>query len=115
MGQLLKNKMAEIKKYIDTHICKIIYVNEIANIFKIDKNILDEQFKMIYDKSPKEYIIDEKIEKLIIILRESDDGKICYYYAYKLGYETSSGLCNLIKRKTGLTFKEFKDQLLNGP
>ena len=33
MGKLLKNKMSEIKKYIDDHIGKIIYVNEIANIF----------------------------------------------------------------------------------
>ena len=113
MGKLLKNKMSEIKKYIDDHIGKIIYVNEIANIFKIDKNNLDEQFKMIYNQSPKEYIIEKKIEKLCQILRESDDGKICYYYAYELGFETSSGLCNLIKRKTGLTFKEFKDQILN--
>ena len=104
--------IAEIKKYIDDHTCEITFVNEITHIFKIDKNVLAEQFKIIYNKSSKAYILDKKIEKLIHLLNESGNREISYYYAYELGFETSGGLCNLIKRRTGLTFEEFRNRVL---
>ncbi|MFO7890659.1 MAG: hypothetical protein R6V04_10005 [bacterium] len=43
--------------------------------------------------------MDKKIEELKKILRREGNGHVIFYYAYKLGFETESALCHLIKRK----------------
>jgi len=113
MARLHKKEMADIKKYIDDHVDKITYVDEIINIFQIDRRILNDHFKLIYNICPKDYILEKKMERLIQLLKEIENDNIAFYYAHELGFDNSSAMFNMIKRKTGLTFLEFKKRVLN--
>jgi len=82
-------------------------------MFHIQVNQLYSWFRVLFKTTPKEYLLDKKIEELTKILRSEGNGHVIFYYAYKLGFETESGLCHLIKRKTHLTFTEFARKVLN--
>jgi two-component system response regulator YesN len=111
MDTFFPEKIAEIKNFIDRVICEISHVDEIAEKFNVNRNCLHEWFKMTYGINLKEYILQKKFEKLIELISNDNDNKIVFYYANTLGFKTSSGLCNLIKRKTGLTFGELKESV----
>ncbi len=69
-------------------------------------------FRVLFQTTPKEYLLDKKIEELKKILRSEGNGHVIFYYAYRLGFRTESALCHLIKRKTNLTFTEFTRKVL---
>ena len=108
MDHFLSDKMTEIKDFIDGDICQINHVDEIAGAFGLSRNCLHEWFKMTYKVSLKEYILNRKLEKLIELIQGDTDNNIVFYFASTLGFKTSSGLCNMVKRMTGMTFEEFR-------
>lgn len=103
--------IAKIKAYMDTHTCEIHCVDTLLNKFKIDRTLFYEHFRLLYGQSPKEYLLSQKLHLLIKMIENDDDNNIAFYYAHALGFQTSAGLCNMIKRKTGLTFREFKNKI----
>ena len=105
--------MFEIKKYIDCNICKINNICDISKKFEIDRNILSNYFNVIFGASPKEYILCRKMEYLVSLIKNSSVDNIAFFYAHELGFRTSGGLFHLVKRKTGLTFLEFKNKVLD--
>jgi len=106
-------KISTVKNYIDSHICEISNISEISEKFDMHINELSSWFNIAYKTTPKEYILNRKIEELKNILRREGDGQVIFYYAYRLGFNTESALCHLIKRRTDLTFTEFKQEVLN--
>lgn len=113
MRQDIIVKVNDIKDYIDTNICSINNIEKIAQIFNINKNVLHEHFKLLFGYSCKEYIIKKKFESLIELIKTSENDNIVFYYANSIGFSSSPALCNLIKRKTGFTFQEFKQKVLD--
>lgn len=98
---------------MDTHTCEIQCVDTLLNQFEVDRTLFYEHFRFLYGQSPKEYLLSQKLNLLIKMIENDDDDNIAFYYAYTLGFKTSAGLCNMIKRKTGMTFKEFKNKVKN--
>lgn len=113
MSQDWVKKIGNIKEYIDSHICEVSNISEISEKFDIHVNQLFSWFKVAFKISPNEYILNRKIKKLINMLHEEGGGHIAYYYAQRLGYESESALCHLIKRRVNLTFSEFMKKVLD--
>jgi len=47
---------------------------------------------------------------LITLIKNSED-QIAFFYAHELGFRTCGGLSKCVKRRTGLTFQEFKESI----
>ena len=52
------------------------------------------------------------MERLIQLIKDSKENYIVFYYANKLGFSSSSALCNFVKRKTGMSFHKFKESII---
>ncbi|MCK5145399.1 helix-turn-helix transcriptional regulator, partial [bacterium] len=83
-------------------------VDDLLDKFCIERKWLNEKFKIAFLSCPKEYIQKRKIELLENIIKEDGVGEIAFYYAYAIGFKSSPALYNMIKRKTGLAFLEYK-------
>jgi len=104
----IKEVMQKMKTYIDENICSIVSVEQLKDQFDLETSELYENFVKIYDISPKQYLSEKKMDKLLEILLETGDQEITYYYAHVLGFKTAAGITNFVKRRTGLNFTEFR-------
>jgi len=78
-------------------------------------SIFQEMYYTIISNSllvflPKNNILDKKMQWLITLIKNSED-QIAFFYAHELGFRTCGGLSKCVKRRTGLTFQEFKESI----
>lgn len=109
-----ERRVDEVKRYVDENICTIGSVGTLAARFGYQPSELYDHFKKKFEISPKNYILDGKMKKLIELLHETGDQEIVYYYAHTLGFKTAAGITNFVKRRTGLNFTQFREQLMAG-
>ncbi|MCK5148005.1 AraC family transcriptional regulator [bacterium] len=102
-----------IKSYIDENIHAVRGVNELVCIFCIDRKVLHEKFTLAFGLSPMQYIQQQKLKVLNDMIRKSDDNNISFYYAHAIGFQSSATLSNFIKRRTGLSFLEYRSSVLS--
>ena len=108
----MKSSIPQIKDYIDSNIDEVNCITDIVELFGINRIVLHERFKIEYGQGPKEYILNRKLDRLIAVLNELGINEINYYYAREIGFSSGSALSNFIKRKTGMTFHEFKENAM---
>lgn len=109
-----ERRILDVKRYVEENICTIGSVGKLAARFGYQPSELYDHFKKYCEKSPKSYILDCKMRKLIELLRETGDQEIVYFYAHMLGFKTAAGITNFVKRRTGLNFTQFREQLMAG-
>jgi len=111
MNDAIREKMVQVKEYIDSQVSHTNYVDDLSDQFNIPRDVLHHHFKFIFGVSPKEYILDKKMQKLIALIKNLEDEQIAFFYAHELGFRTCGGLYNFVKRRTGQTFLEFKESI----
>lgn len=103
-----KNKysLTTIKEYIDNNYQNKIQLDELSNVFFINKFYLTRLFKENYGVTIQNYILDKRITKAKELLRFSD------YNIERIAEECGVGDANyfsrVFKKVEGLTPKEYK-------
>ncbi|MEM9822913.1 MAG: AraC family transcriptional regulator [Bacteroidota bacterium] len=87
------------KKYIDTHFAQAINLDLLAKVQFTSKYHLIRVFKKYYGLTPRQYLINKRIEKAKNIL---GTGKTVSETCYEVGFESVGSFSNLFKAKTGI-------------
>jgi len=95
------------KKYIDQNIDKAITINSVCKYINLDKSYFIRKLKNIYSISPKQYIIDMKLDMALSYLKE---GLSTLETCEKVGYESSESFTIVFKKKFGITPHAYKHQ-----
>ena len=87
------------KRYIDTNIDKEINLDLLAHLQFISKFHLIRVFKKYYGITPRQYLINKRIEKAKNFL---NNGKSVSETCYNIGFESINSFSNLFRAKTGI-------------
>ena len=93
------------KRYIHSNFDKDINLDMLARLQFTSKYHLIRVFKKYYGKTPRQYLIDKRIEKAKIILKS---GKSVSETCYTIGFESINSFSNLFKAKTGIAPSIYK-------
>ena len=88
------------KRYIDTHFDTAINLDVLAHLRFTSKYHLVRVFKKYYGITPRQYLINKRIEQAKKILKT---GKSVSDTCYAVGFESIHSFSNLFKAKTGIS------------
>lgn len=94
-----------VRKYIDQHFDTDLNLNLLSNVRFVSKYHLLRLFKRYYGVTPKQYLIDKRIEKSKAYLRE---GKSIMETCFAVGFECPCSFTTLFKSRTGQRPSEFQ-------
>ena len=93
------NTAINTKKYIDTHFAREINLDSLAQLQFTSKYHLIRVFKKYYGVTPRQYLIDKRIEHAKKILKT---GQSVSDTCYTVGFASVNSFSNLFKAKTGM-------------
>lgn len=99
-------------RYIENDVSLLLSVREIADMCNVSQNYFCRLFKEYAGLTPQDYILNAKIEKAKILLRETSLS--VFEVAGQAGFQDPSYFCRIFKRKTGVTplkFRNFRNTL----
>ena len=103
-------RVQNIKDYIQNHYFEPITIQELADRFRYNRSYLCRMFKQIEGKSPKQYIIDLKIQIAGNMLLESDAS--VKNVSNSVGYEDSFTFSKIFKKRMGIAPQEYKKYMI---
>lgn len=89
-----------IKQYIKSHLDRDITLQEIADVFYINSSYLSRLFKEVSSMSFTEFVVHEKTEQAIVMMR---NGKTLTEISEKLGYLNLSSFTRMFKKARGVS------------
>ena len=87
------------RRYIETNFAKEINLDLLAHLQFASKYHLIRVFKKYYGITPRQYLINKRIEEAKRILKS---GKSVSDTCYAIGFESVNSFSNLFKAKTGM-------------
>lgn len=96
----------KIKDYIENNYFSELLVDEIADRFNYNRSYMCRLFKSVHGKSPKEFIIDYKIQIACKLLLESDLS--VDNVSNSVGYKDPFNFSKMFKKRIGLPPQEYK-------
>jgi len=97
------------RRFIDSNFEKELNLDLLSHIRFTSKFHLLRLFKKYYGQTPKQYLIDKRIEKSKEYLKK---GMAVSQTCYSVGFESPSSFCTLFKSKIGLTPTEFQKRAI---
>jgi len=99
-NQLQIDKAINTKRYIDANFDKAIDLDILARLQFISKYHLLRVFKKYYGITPRQYLINKRVEQA---KKRLQLGKSVAETCYGVGFESISSFSNLFKAKTGMS------------
>lgn len=93
------------KRHIDTHFDQELNLEELAQLQQVSKFHLIRMFKKYYGLTPRQYLIDKRIENARKILRS---GKSVSDACYSVGYDSVHSFSTLFKAKSGMSPSDYR-------
>lgn len=97
--------VANVKKYIDSHITEKLSLNDVSSIFGISPNYLSQLFKKYSDDGFTDYITKQKITKAKVMMKEST--LKLYEISGTLGFENSFYFSKVFKKLEGCSPRDY--------
>ena len=88
----------DTKRYLDTHFDQEISLDLLAKLQFISKYHLIRVFKKYYGITPRQYLINKRIE---MAKKRLKAGKTVSETCYSIGFDSLSSFSNLFRSKTG--------------
>ena len=98
------------RNYINNNFDKELKLELLSRIIFTSKFHLLRLFKKYYGQTPRQYLIDKRIEKSKVYLK---NGMMITETCYSVGFESPSSFSTLFKKKIGLTPSEFQKEQLS--
>lgn len=95
----------ETRKYIDKNFDEKISLDLLSHVQSVSKYHLLRLYKRYYGQTPKQYLIEKRIEKAKAFLIE---GRSISDTCFSVGFESPSSFSLLFKKKIGLSPSEFQ-------
>jgi AraC-like DNA-binding protein len=106
--EYLCNQVIRSKKFIDKNFATNISLNDIAGEAYYSKFHFLRLFKLIYGRTPHQYLTDVRIEKAKQLLRTGlPVSEVCF----SVGFDSISSFKGLFKRYTSFTPASYQQQL----
>ena len=99
-----------ITEYIDNHYNEVTSLEQIAKELYISSGYARNTFKRYTGQTVFDYLLDVRISKAKTLL--SDPEKKVYEVMAMVGYTNKAHFISIFKRKTGLTPKQYRQNLL---
>lgn len=100
----------ETRRFIDENFEKDLKLDFLSHIRFTSKYHLQRLFKRYYGQTPRQYLIDKRIEKSKEMLRS---GISVTEACFAVGFESLGSFSSLFKKKTGASPSEFQKQQLS--
>jgi AraC-like DNA-binding protein len=97
------------RRYINNHFDRELNLNFLSNIRFASKCHLLRLFKKYYGQTPKQYIIDKRIEKAKELIK---NGTSIAGTCFEVGFNSPSSFSTLFKSRVGLTPTEFQKRAI---
>ena len=107
-GQI--NTVIGIRKYIENNYNANLNLDLLSNALYVSKYHMLRLFKKYYGQTPRQYIIDKRIEKSKEQLK---NGLSVTETCFAVGFESLSSFSTLFKTKTGKSPLEFQKEQLS--
>lgn len=98
------------KSYIDTNFDQEINLDVLTRLRFTSKYHLIRVFKKYYGITPRQYLINKRIE---IAKKKLKSGKSVSDTCYSIGFDSISSFSNLFRAKTGITPSVYKRATFN--
>ena len=94
-----------VKRYIDNNFDQELSLDDLSALRYTSKFHFLRLFKRYYGQTPRQYLIEKRIERARELLRTgSNVTEVCF----EVGYENPSSFCTLFRRRSGVTPSEFR-------
>lgn len=93
------------KRYIETHFDQALNLDVLARLRCVSKYHLIKVFKRYYGLTPRQYVIDTRIEEAKKILQT---GRSVSDTCFAIGYDSIHSFSNLFKAKTGMSPSQYR-------
>lgn len=93
--------------YIENNYYRNIKITDIADYIGINRSYLTSCFKKRMNMSPHQYLLEYRLSKAKILLRETN--KTIQEIAGNVGYEDSLAFSKIFKSHTGISPKSYRD------
>lgn len=93
------------KRYLDTNFDKEINLDLLAHLQFTSKYHLIRVFKKYYGTTPRQYLINKRIE---VAKKKLKSGKSVSDTCYSIGFDSINSFSNLFKAKTGIPPSVYK-------
>lgn len=104
----LCQQVIRAKELIDKHFNDPITLRDMANEASFSKFHFLRQFKLVYGKTPHQYLIEVRIEQAKLFLQtDLSIAEICF----AVGFDSVSSFKGLFKRYTGVTPTAYRNRL----
>lgn len=97
------------RHYINNHFDKELNLDFLSNVRFTSKFHLLRLFKKYYGQTPKQYIIDKRIEQAKKLLKE---GTNITDTCFEIGFDSPSSFSTLFKSRVGLTPTQFQKRAI---
>lgn len=99
----------ETRRYINNHFNKDLNLDLLSNLRYTSKFHLLRLFKQYYGQTPRQYLIEKRIEQAKKLLLE---GKSMTDTCFEIGYESPSAFSTLFKSRVGLSPTAFQKRAI---
>lgn len=96
-------------KYINEHLEDRLDTNTLAGIARMGRTKLKYTFKTLYDSTPSEYILRERLKRAQYLLTSSDLS--VSQISQSVGYQKASNFSNAFRKSTGILPKDFRKMI----
>lgn len=108
MSNLFESKRFSFKEIIQAHIFTSININELAKLTHMSLSSFKKEFKRVFDDTPQNYIIDQRIKKVAEILPFSSDS--ISNIAYECQFQTLAHMSRVFKSKFGVSPSQYRNK-----
>jgi len=105
-GKAVLNEMT-IRKVVEGNITENLTLDEMAFLCSVSTSTFKRQFGKIYNASPTEWFLEQKMKMAAQLLRKERPGEIWF----KLGFETHAGFTKSFKKHFGVAPKGYTESL----
>lgn len=108
VNKKMKNELYIVKEYIDSHIEKLITIQEMAQLIYRSPDYLTKHFKAEFGQTPYHYLLEKKMDVACFSLINTN--LPVSNIAESLGYHDTQYFSGLFKKKIGLPPLEYRKQ-----
>ncbi|MFD0989135.1 helix-turn-helix domain-containing protein [Mariniflexile jejuense] len=109
-SELFTVNTISIKKIVETHLYSNISITELAKLSGLSLSSFKRAFKNIYNDTPNNYILNQKIQKATKLLQNPTLN--ISEIAFDLGFNDPAYFSRLFKNKTNLTPSQYRLSVL---
>lgn len=106
MSNLFEKRTFEFREIIKSHIFSPLSIHDLAQLTNLSLSSFKKQFKRVFNDTPNNYLIGERIKKVAQLLPHSDES--ITNIAYDCEFKTLAHMSRVFKATYGVSPSEYR-------